>query len=114
MNAQAPASADTLDSVIAGDWELLRTSLLHLIMPATVLGYSEWPKGTPNYWALPAMGDAVAFTYRKDWFARPELRAEFKQKHGRDLAPPTWPRRSSAPAPRRPSMTPHSSLASMK
>ena len=27
-------------------------------MPATVLGYSEWPKNTPNYWALPAMGDA--------------------------------------------------------
>ena len=27
-------------------------------MPATVIGYSEWPKGTPNYWALPAMGDA--------------------------------------------------------
>src|SRR5882757_9499164 len=21
-------------------------------MPATVLGYSEWPKGTPDYWAL--------------------------------------------------------------
>jgi multiple sugar transport system substrate-binding protein len=37
------------------------------------------------------MGDAVAFTYRKDWFARPDLRAEFRQKHGRDLAPPkTW------------------------
>jgi multiple sugar transport system substrate-binding protein len=60
-------------------------------MPATVTGYSEWPKGTPNYWALPAMGDAVAFSYRKDWFARPELRAEFKQKYGHDLAPPkTW------------------------
>lgn len=58
-------------------------------MPATVEGYSTWPKGTKNYWALPAMGDAVAFTYRKDWFARPELRAEFKQKHGRELAPPT-------------------------
>jgi len=43
-------------------------------MPATVTGYSEWPKGTPNYWALPAMGDAVAFTYRKDWFARPSCR----------------------------------------
>ena len=26
-------------------------------MPATVVGYSEWPKNTPNYWALPAMGD---------------------------------------------------------
>ncbi len=60
-------------------------------MPATVEGYSTWPKGTKNYWALPAMGDAVAFTYRKDWFARPELQKEFKAKHGRDLAAPkTW------------------------
>jgi multiple sugar transport system substrate-binding protein len=59
--------------------------------PATVEGYSTWPKGSKNYYALPAMGDAVAFTYRKDWFARPELRAEFKQKTGHDLAPPkTW------------------------
>jgi len=57
-------------------------------MPATVTGYSEWPKGTPNYWALPAMGDAIGWTYRKDWFARPEIRAEFKKKHGRELAPP--------------------------
>jgi len=60
-------------------------------MPATVTGYSEWPKGTPNYWALPAMGDALGWTYRKDWFARPELQAEFKKKYNRDLAPPkTW------------------------
>jgi multiple sugar transport system substrate-binding protein len=57
-------------------------------MPATVLGYSEWPKGTPNYWALPAMGDAVGWTYRKDWFARPDLQDEFKKKFGRDLALP--------------------------
>ena len=60
-------------------------------MPATVVGYSEWPKNTPNYWALPAMGDAIGWTYRKDWFAKPELQKEFKDKHGRDLAPPkTW------------------------
>jgi multiple sugar transport system substrate-binding protein len=60
-------------------------------MPATVLGYAEWPKHTPNYWALPAMADAVGWTYRKDWFSRPEIKAEFKQKYGRDLAPPkTW------------------------
>lgn len=58
-------------------------------MPATVRGYAEWPKNTPNYWALPAMGDAEAWTYRKDWFERPELQTEFKQKHGRDLAVPT-------------------------
>src|SRR5690349_6798746 len=60
-------------------------------MPATVLGYSEWPKHTSNYWALPAMGDSVGWTYRKDWFSRPALRAEFKTKYGRDLGPPqTW------------------------
>ena len=60
-------------------------------MPATVVGYSEWPKNTPNYWALPAMADAVGWTYRKDWFARPEMQAEFKKKYKRDLAPPkTW------------------------
>jgi multiple sugar transport system substrate-binding protein len=57
-------------------------------MPATVLGYSEWPKHSPNYWALPAMADAVGWTYRKDWFARPELRAAYKEKYKRDLAPP--------------------------
>jgi multiple sugar transport system substrate-binding protein len=60
-------------------------------LPATVYAYSTWPKGSPNYYALPAMGDALGWTYRKDWFARPELQAEFKQKHNRELAPPkTW------------------------
>ncbi|MBY8975193.1 extracellular solute-binding protein [Rhodobacteraceae bacterium NNCM2] len=57
-------------------------------VPATVVGYSEWPKNTPNYWALPAFGDVVGWTYRKDWFERPELQAEFKEKYGRDLAAP--------------------------
>jgi multiple sugar transport system substrate-binding protein len=53
-----------------------------------VTGYSEWPKGTPNYWALPAFGDVVGWTYRRDWFERPELQAEFKEKYGRDLGVP--------------------------
>jgi multiple sugar transport system substrate-binding protein len=57
-------------------------------IPATVTGYSEWPKGTPNYWALPAFGDVVGWTYRKDWFERPELQAEFREKYGRDLGVP--------------------------
>ena len=43
-------------------------------IPATVTGYSEWPKGTPNYWALPAFGDVVGWTYRKDWFNRADLK----------------------------------------
>jgi multiple sugar transport system substrate-binding protein len=59
--------------------------------PATVTGYAEWPKNTPNYWALPAMADALGWTYRKDWFSKPEVQAEFKKKHNRELAPPkTW------------------------
>lgn len=57
-------------------------------IPATVTGYAEWPKGTPNYWALPAFGDVVGWTYRKDWFTRPDLQSEFKEKHGRDLDAP--------------------------
>lgn len=57
-------------------------------IPATVTGYSEWPKGTPNYWALPAFGDVVGWTYRKDWFERPELQKAYKDKYGRDLAVP--------------------------
>jgi multiple sugar transport system substrate-binding protein len=57
-------------------------------MPATVLGYAEWPKHTPNYWALPAMADAVGWTYRKDWFSQPAIKAAFMKKYNRDLAPP--------------------------
>jgi multiple sugar transport system substrate-binding protein len=58
-------------------------------IPATVTGYAEWPKGTPNYWALPAYADVVGWTYRKDWFERPELQAEFKGKYGYDLGVPS-------------------------
>ena len=60
-------------------------------LPAAVYAYSTWPKGEPHYWALPAMGDALGWVYRKDWFSRPDLQKEFKAKYGHDLAPPeTW------------------------
>ena len=55
---------------------------------ATVYAYSTWPKGTPNYYALPAMGDANGWFYRKDWFARAEIREAFKAATGRELAEP--------------------------
>ena len=58
---------------------------INSFLPATVYAYSTWPKGSPNYWALPAMGDALGWIYRKDWFSRPELQAAFKQKNGYDL-----------------------------
>tara|TARA_R110002124_G_scaffold12368_1_gene58716 strand:+ start:1047 stop:2381 length:1335 start_codon:yes stop_codon:yes gene_type:complete len=57
-------------------------------IPATVTGYAEWPKGTPNYYALPAFGDVVGWTYRRDWFERPELQAEFMETYGRELGVP--------------------------
>jgi multiple sugar transport system substrate-binding protein len=57
--------------------------------PATVYAYSTWPKGTENYYALPAMGDANGWFYRKDWFARPELQEAFQAEYGRPLAEPT-------------------------
>tara|TARA_B110000977_G_C11089492_1_gene496141 strand:- start:5946 stop:7283 length:1338 start_codon:yes stop_codon:yes gene_type:complete len=57
-------------------------------IPATVTGYSEWPKNTPNYYALPAFGDVVGWSYRKDWFDRPELQSEFMDKHGYKLDAP--------------------------
>jgi multiple sugar transport system substrate-binding protein len=64
---------------------------INSFLPATVYAYSTWPKGSPNYWALPAMGDALGWIYRKDWFSRPELRAEFKEKNGYELGvPKNW------------------------
>lgn len=57
-------------------------------IPATVTGYSEWPKNTPNYWSLPAFGDVVGWTYRKDWFARADIQEAFKAEYGRDLGVP--------------------------
>ncbi len=56
--------------------------------PATVYAYSTWPKGEPNYYALPAMGDANGWFYRKDWFARDDIRAAFKEQTGRELGEP--------------------------
>ncbi len=56
--------------------------------PATVYAYSTWPKGTPNYYALPAMGDANGWFYRKDWFERDDIKAAYKEATGQDLREP--------------------------
>lgn len=59
--------------------------------PGPVHSYSTWPKGSKRYWSLPCEGDAVGWTYRKDWFARPNLRRMFRQKYGYDLGvPQNW------------------------
>ncbi len=58
-------------------------------LPTAVDAYSAWPKGTDNYYALPAMGDALGWVYRKDWFERPEIKEAFKAETGRELTVPT-------------------------
>jgi multiple sugar transport system substrate-binding protein len=45
-------------------------------LPATVTGYAEWPKNTPNYYALPAYAE------------RPEFQTEFMDTYGYALAAP--------------------------
>lgn len=60
-------------------------------LPATVEGYSTWPKGSTNYYALPAMADALGWVYRKDWFERDDIKAAFLAEVGRELTvPATW------------------------
>ncbi len=56
--------------------------------PATVYAYSTWPKGTPNFYALPAMGDANGWFYRKDWFERDDIKAAYKDATGSELGEP--------------------------
>jgi multiple sugar transport system substrate-binding protein len=56
--------------------------------PATVYAYSTWPKGSPNYYALPAMADANGWFYRKDWFENADLMAAYKEATGNDLRVP--------------------------
>ena len=53
--------------------------------PANVNAYLTSP-GSPNYYALPAMGDA-RLVLPQGWFARPEIQADFA-KYGRGLAEP--------------------------
>ena len=55
---------------------------------AAVYAYSTWPKGSENYYALPAMGDALGWFYRRDWFDMPEVQEAFQAEYGRELAEP--------------------------
>lgn len=60
-----------------------------IMAPATVKYYAEYPGNSGKYWAIPAEGDAVGWSYRKDWFEDPAEMEAFKAKYGYDLAVPT-------------------------
>jgi multiple sugar transport system substrate-binding protein len=62
--------------------------VLDIMAPATMTYYSEYPKGAGKYWSIPVEGDAVGWSYRKDWFEDPTEMANFKAKYGYDLAVP--------------------------
>lgn len=59
-----------------------------IMAPATVKYYAEYPGNSGKYWAIPAEGDAVGWSYRKDWFEDPAEMEAFKAKYGYDLAVP--------------------------
>jgi multiple sugar transport system substrate-binding protein len=66
-------------------------NLNEVMAPATVKYYAEYPANSKKYWSIPAEGDAVGWSYRKDWFEDPKEMEAFKAKYGYDLAPPkTW------------------------
>ncbi|MCO5064970.1 MAG: ABC transporter substrate-binding protein [Rhizobiaceae bacterium] len=65
--------------------------VLEKMAPATVKFYAEYPGNSGKYWSIPTEGDAVGWSYRKDWFEDPKEMEAFKAKYGYDLAPPkTW------------------------
>jgi multiple sugar transport system substrate-binding protein len=65
--------------------------VLDLMAPATMKFYAEYPGNSGKYWSIPAEGDAVGWSYRKDWFEDPAEMEAFKAKYGYDLAvPTTW------------------------
>ncbi len=66
-------------------------NLAEVMAPATVKYYAEYPGNSGTYWAVPAEGDAVGWSYRKDWFEDPAEMAAFEAKYGYPLAVPvTW------------------------
>jgi len=59
--------------------------------PASLTYYSEYPKGSGQYWGVPTEGDALGWAYRKDLFEDPDNMAAFKEEYGYDLdVPKDW------------------------
>ncbi len=72
------------------DW-FLKKGVDKTMAPATIAGYAEYPGGSGKYWAVPLEGDAVGWSYRKDWFEDPKEKAAFYKKYGYELGvPKTW------------------------
>ncbi|MEI6437414.1 MAG: extracellular solute-binding protein [Candidatus Omnitrophota bacterium] len=63
----------------------------HQMTLASIAGYAEYPKASRRYWAVPLMGDAMGFAYRKDLFEDPKEKRLFQSRFGYPLdIPKTW------------------------
>lgn len=72
------------------DW-FIKRGVDKSMTPAAVRYYAEYPKGSERYYGVPLEGDAMGFSYRKDWFEDPKEKAAFKGKYGYELGvPKTW------------------------
>jgi maltose-binding protein MalE len=60
-------------------------NLGEVMAPATVKYYAEYPGNSGKFWAVPAEGDAVGWSYRKDWFEDPAGRLETAHRYRRIL-----------------------------
>ncbi|MBF0386562.1 MAG: extracellular solute-binding protein [Candidatus Omnitrophica bacterium] len=70
---------------------ILDNNVNNRMTEASVIGYAEYPKGVQRYWAIPLMGDAMGFAYRKDLFEDPAEKNAFLEQFGYPLAvPKTW------------------------
>ncbi|HEV7256005.1 MAG TPA: extracellular solute-binding protein [Mesorhizobium sp.] len=66
-------------------------NLAQVFAPATVKFYAEYPANSGKYWSVPAEGDAVGWSYRKDWFEDPAEKEAFQAKYGYPLdVPKDW------------------------
>ena len=69
------------------DWINQNIEVDKIYGPA-MTAFAEYPKGSGEYWALPAEVDANGYVYRTDLFEDPKEMKAFKDKYGYELAPP--------------------------
>ena len=69
------------------DWINKNIAVDEIYGPA-MTAFAEYPKGSGEYWALPAEVDANGYVYRTDLFEAPKEMKAFKDKYGYELAPP--------------------------
>ena len=69
------------------DWINANIAVDEIYGPA-MTAFAEYPKGSKEYWALPAEVDANGYVYRTDLFNDSQEMNAFKAKYGYELAPP--------------------------